>query len=105
MSLNYDEVMERMDHFMDWLAKQYITALNIIHYMHDKYSYEASLMALHDRDVIRTMACGIAGLSVAADSCLQSNMRKLNRFVMKTVWLSTSKSKANTRSLVTTIRV
>ena len=66
--LNYDEVMERMDHFMDWLAKQYVTALNIIHYMHDKYSYEASLMALHDRDVIRTMACGIAGLSVAADS-------------------------------------
>lgn len=100
--LNFDEVMERMDHFMDWLAKQYVTALNVIHYMHDKYSYEASLMALHDRDVIRTMACGIAGLSVAADSCLQSNMRKLNRFVTKTVWLSTSKSKANTRSLVTT---
>ncbi|MDU6109619.1 MAG: formate C-acetyltransferase [Klebsiella pneumoniae] len=66
--LNFDEVMDRMDHFMDWLAKQYVTALNIIHYMHDKYSYEASLMALHDRDVIRTMACGIAGLSVAADS-------------------------------------
>src|SRR5690606_13339921 len=66
--LNFDEVLERMDHFMDWLAKQYVTALNIIHYMHDKYSYEASLMALHDRDVIRTMACGIAGLSVAADS-------------------------------------
>ncbi len=60
--------MERMDHFMDWLAKQYITALNIIHYMHDKYSYEASLMALHDRDVIRTMARGIAAWSVAADS-------------------------------------
>ncbi len=100
--LNFDEVMDRMDHFMDWLAKQYVTALNIIHYMHDKYSYEASLMALHDRDVIRTMACGIAGLSVAADSCLLSNMRKLNRFVTKTVWLLTSKSKANTRSLVTT---
>ncbi|WP_045958928.1 formate C-acetyltransferase [Xenorhabdus poinarii] len=66
--LDYDKVMERMDHFMDWLAKQYVTALNIIHYMHDKYSYEASLMALHDRDVFRTMACGIAGLSVAADS-------------------------------------
>ncbi|WP_237385267.1 formate C-acetyltransferase [Xenorhabdus sp. Sc-CR9] len=66
--LNYDKVMDRMDHFMDWLAKQYVTALNIIHYMHDKYSYEASLMALHDRDVFRTMACGIAGLSVAADS-------------------------------------
>ena len=66
--LDYDTVMESLDHFMDWLAKQYVTALNIIHYMHDKYSYEASLMALHDRDVIRTMACGIAGLSVAADS-------------------------------------
>lgn len=66
--LNYDDVMGRLDTFMDWLAKQYVTALNSIHYMHDKYSYEASLMALHDRDVRRTMACGIAGLSVAADS-------------------------------------
>ena len=47
---------------MDWLATQYVTALNSIHFMHDKYSYEAALMALHDRDVRRTMACGIAGL-------------------------------------------
>lgn len=67
-TLDYDEVMQSLDHFMDWLAVQYITALNLIHYMHDKYSYEASLMALHDRDVYRTMACGIAGLSVAVDS-------------------------------------
>ncbi|HEY0210792.1 formate C-acetyltransferase [Acerihabitans sp.] len=66
--LDYDTVLSSMDHFMDWLAKQYVTALNVIHYMHDKYSYEAALMALHDRDVYRTMACGIAGLSVAADS-------------------------------------
>lgn len=66
--LDYDTVMDSLDHFMDWLAVQYISALNIIHYMHDKYSYEASLMALHDRDVYRTMACGIAGLSVATDS-------------------------------------
>lgn len=66
--LDYDTVMESLDHFMDWLAVQYISALNIIHCMHDKYSYEAALMALHDRDVYRTMACGIAGLSVAADS-------------------------------------
>ncbi len=66
--LDYDKVMSSLDHFMDWLATQYITALNLIHYMHDKYSYEASLMALHDRDVYRTMACGIAGLSVAVDS-------------------------------------
>lgn len=66
--LDYDKVMDRMDHLMDWLAKQYVTALNSIHFMHDKYSYEAALMAFHDRDVYRTMACGIAGLSVAADS-------------------------------------
>lgn len=66
--LDYDKVMASMDQFMDWLATQYVTALNVIHYMHDKYSYEAALMALHDRDVYRTMACGIAGLSVAADS-------------------------------------
>ncbi len=66
--LDFDTVYARMDELMDWLATQYVTALNIIHYMHDKYSYEAALMALHDRDVVRTMACGIAGLSVAADS-------------------------------------
>ncbi|QGM80301.1 formate C-acetyltransferase [Otariodibacter oris] len=66
--LDFDKVMTRMDSFMDWLATQYVTALNIIHFMHDKYAYEAALMALHDRDVYRTMACGIAGLSVAADS-------------------------------------
>ncbi|WP_333892685.1 formate C-acetyltransferase [Atlantibacter subterraneus] len=66
--LDYDTVMASLDSFMDWLAVQYVSALNLIHYMHDKYSYEASLMALHDRDVHRTMACGIAGLSVAVDS-------------------------------------
>ncbi|GGA73986.1 formate acetyltransferase 1 [Neiella marina] len=66
--LNYDDVVARLDTFMDWLAKQYVAALNCIHFMHDKYSYEAALMALHDRDVRRTMACGIAGLSITADS-------------------------------------
>ena len=66
--LDFDTVMTRMDSFMDWLATQYVTELNIIHFMHDKYAYEAALMAFHDRDVYRTMACGIAGLSVAADS-------------------------------------
>ncbi|EOD78024.1 Pyruvate formate-lyase [Grimontia indica] len=66
--LDFDKVWNGLDSFMDWLAKQYVTALNAIHYSHDKYSYEASLMALMDRDVYRTMACGIAGLSVAADS-------------------------------------
>ena len=66
--LDFDKVWAGLDSFMDWLATQYVTALNAIHYSHDKYSYEASLMALMDRDVYRTMACGIAGLSVAADS-------------------------------------
>ncbi|QSX39518.1 formate C-acetyltransferase [Shewanella cyperi] len=66
--LDYDEVMGRLDEVMEWLATQYVSALNAIHFMHDKYSYEAALMALHDRDVRRTMACGIAGLSIAADS-------------------------------------
>ena len=66
--LSYDEVYGKLDSLMDWLATQYVTALNSIHYMHDKYSYEAAQMSLHDRDVVRTMACGIAGLSVAADS-------------------------------------
>ena len=66
--LDYDEVIKKFDVMMDYLAKIYIKALNAIHYMHDKYSYEALEMALHDREILRTMACGIAGLSVVADS-------------------------------------
>ncbi|MCQ4085905.1 formate C-acetyltransferase [Saccharibacillus sp. JS10] len=66
--LDYDEVMQRYTPMMEWLSEVYLNALNIIHYMHDKYSYERIEMALHDRDILRTMACGIAGLSVAADS-------------------------------------
>ena len=58
----------RFDPMMDWLASTYVNALNVIHYMHDKYCYEAIEMALHDRDILRTLACGIAGLSHAADS-------------------------------------
>ena len=66
--LDYDEVMEKFNQMMDYVAKIYIKALNAIHYMHDKYCYEAIEMALHDREILRTMACGIAGLSVVADS-------------------------------------
>ena len=66
--LDYDDVMLKFDQMMEYVAKVYIKALNAIHYMHDKYAYEAPEMALHDREVIRTMACGIAGLSVVADS-------------------------------------
>jgi formate C-acetyltransferase len=66
--LDYDEVMDKFDKMMDWLSDLYINTLNVIHYMHDKYSYERSEMALHDTHILRTMATGIAGLSVAADS-------------------------------------
>ncbi|MDO5714444.1 MAG: formate C-acetyltransferase [Tissierellia bacterium] len=66
--LDYDEVRKAMVPMMEWLAKTYIKALNIIHYMHDKYCYEKLQMALHDKDVVRTMATGIAGLSVVTDS-------------------------------------
>ncbi len=66
--LEYDEVLERFDQTMEWLAELYVNTLNIIHYMHDKYAYERSEMALHDHHVHRFFATGIAGLSVAADS-------------------------------------
>ncbi len=66
--LDYDEVMEKYESMMDWLSWLYVNTLNVIHYMHDKYCYERSQMALHDRDVKRYFATGIAGLSVVADS-------------------------------------
>lgn len=66
--LKYSEVVKKLDKTMDLVAKEYINALNIIHYMHDKYAYEKIEMALHDKEILRTMACGIAGLSIVADS-------------------------------------
>lgn len=66
--LDYDEIIAKFNLLMDWLSKLYVNTLNVIHYMHDKYAYERIEMALHDRDIIRTMACGVAGLSVVADS-------------------------------------
>lgn len=67
-TLDYDEVMEKFEQMMKWLARTYANALHIIHYMHDKYDYEAFEMSLHDGDVERTRATGIAGLSIVADS-------------------------------------
>lgn len=66
--LEYDEVVEKFDQVMEWLARVYMNSLNVIHFMHDKYNFERLQMALHDREILRTQACGIAGLSVVADS-------------------------------------
>lgn len=75
--LEYDELVEKFDKMMDWLATTYVKALNAIHFMHDKYHYERIEMALHDRDILRTMACGIAGLSVTADSLSAAKYAKV----------------------------
>jgi len=66
--LDYDDVAAKFDKTMDWLAETYVDALNCVHFMHDKYAYERLEMALHDKTILRTLACGIAGLSVVADS-------------------------------------
>ena len=66
--LEIEELERKFDKMMDWLAETYVNALNIIHYMHDKYSYEKSMMALHDKEVVRTLGCGIAGFSIVVDS-------------------------------------
>ncbi|MBN9643546.1 pyruvate formate lyase family protein [Corynebacterium mendelii] len=66
--LDFDDVWQKYEEMLDWVVGTYVEALNIIHYCHDRYAYEAVEMALHDSDIIRTMGCGIAGLSIVADS-------------------------------------
>ncbi len=79
--LDYEEVVAKFHQMLAWLARTYVNTLNVIHYMHDKYCYERIEMALHDRDVYRTMACGIAGLSVVGDalSAIKYAQVKVNR--------------------------
>ena len=67
-ALDYGEVKARFDKYMAWIAGEYVKTMNVIHYMHDKYAYEKIQMALHDTDVHRFMAFGMAGLSVVTDS-------------------------------------
>lgn len=87
---------------MDWLARLYMNTLNVIHYMHDKYCYERIEMALHDREILRTMACGIAGLSVVADSLSAIKYARSSRSATSMGWPSTSRLKASIRSTAIT---
>ena len=100
--LDYDDVWARYDRTLDWLAEIYVHALNVIHYMHDKYAYERLEMALHDRDVLRTMACGIAGLSVAADSLSAIRYARVRWSATPPAWSSTTRSRASSRPSATT---
>src|SRR5260370_36487727 len=76
--------MRKFDSTMEWLARTYVHAMNCIHYMHDKYFYERLEMALHDRDILRTIAFGIAGLSVGADSLSAIKYGKMR--VVRDAW-------------------
>lgn len=85
--LDYDKVMTRFDSYLDWLCEQYVNTMNIIHYMHDKYAYEKTQMALHNTDVHRYMAFGVAGLSVVADSLSAIKYAKVMPVVGEAGWI------------------
>ncbi len=100
--LDYDDVYAKYDKLLDWLAETYVDALNCVHYMHDKYAYERIEMALHDKEILRTMACGIAGLSVVADSLSAIKYAKSPRSATRTAWSRTTWSRATSPSTATT---
>ena len=99
--LDYDEVIAKYDKMMDWLAHLYVGTLNMIHYMHDKYYYEAAEMALIDTKVDRSFATGIAGFSHVVDSCPLSNMQKLKLSVTKTELQQISRLRVTSHAMVT----
>ena len=92
----------KFDKTMDWLAETYVDALNCVHYMHDKYAYERIEMALHDETILRTLACGIAGLSVVADSLSAIKYATVHPVRDETAWSSTISSTASSRPTATT---
>ena len=97
--LDYDDVFAKFDATMEWLARVYVHAMNCIHYMHDKYFYERLEMALHDRDILRTMATGIAGLSVGGRQPVGDPLRQgARRSATRRAWRSTTRSTAISRS-------
>ena len=101
--LDYDDVFAKFDAMMEWLAKTYVHAMDCIHYMHDKYLYERLEMALHDRDILRTMAFGIAGLSVVADSLSAMKYAKVHVIRDNRALLWITASRAASRSSATPI--
>ena len=94
--LDFDEVMEKYDEMMEWLSKLYVDTLNMIHYMHDKYYYEAAQMSLIDTDVKRSFATGIAGFS----HVVLSSMQRLKQSVTKTVSQQTSRLRETSQDTV-----
>ena len=100
--LDHDTVVEAFGRSLDWLADLYVDTLNVIHYMHDKYSYERLEMALHDYPVHRFMACGIAGLSVAADSLSAIKHARVHVLGTRTAWRWATAWRATTRHTATT---
>ena len=92
--LDFDDVWKRYEEMLDWVVGTYVEALNIIHYCHDRYAYEAIEMALHDAEIVRTMGCGIAGLSIVADSLAAIKYARSTRSATRPAWSSTTAPRA-----------
>lgn len=100
--LDYETVAAQYDAMLEWLAKTYVHSLNVIHYMHDKYAYERIEMALHDREILRTMACGVAASRSPRTPSPRSSTRRSRSYATRRVWRSTTRSTASTPPTATT---